>query len=38
MSDRTLITKEIKKEMQRLRDKGLPASKISKILNNREKW
>jgi len=32
MSDRTLITEEIKKEMQRLRNKGLPASKISKII------
>ena len=29
MSDRTLITEEIKKEMQRLRNKGLPASRIS---------
>lgn len=33
MSNRTLITEEIKKEMQRLRNKGLPASRISKILN-----
>lgn len=33
MSDRTPITEEIKKEMQRLRNKGLPASRISKILN-----
>jgi len=33
MSDRTLITEEIKKEMQRLRNKELPASRISKILN-----
>ena len=33
MSERTLITEEIKKEMQRLRNKGLPASRISKILN-----
>ena len=33
MSDRTLITEEIKKEMQRLRNQGLPASRISKILN-----
>ena len=33
MSDRTLITEEIKKEMQRLRNKGLPASRISKILS-----
>ena len=33
MSDRTLITEEIKKEMQRLRNQGLPASRISKILS-----
>ncbi len=33
MSDRTLITEDIKKEMQRLRNKGLPASRISKILS-----
>ena len=33
MSERTLITEDIKKEMQRLRNKGLPASRISKILN-----
>lgn len=32
MSDRTLITEDIKREMQRLRNKGLPASRISKIL------
>lgn len=32
MSDRTLITEEIKREMQRLRNEGLPASRISKIL------
>ena len=33
MSNRTLITEEIKKEMQRLRNQGLPASRISKILS-----
>ena len=33
MSNRTIITEEIKKEMQRLRNKGLPASRISKILS-----
>lgn len=33
MSDRALITEEIKQEMQRLRNEGLPASRISKILN-----
>jgi len=35
MSDRTLITEELKQEMQRLRNKGLPASRISKILQRR---
>ena len=33
MSNRTSITEDIKKEMQRLRNQGLPASRISKILN-----
>lgn len=33
MSNRTSITEDIKKEMQRLRNKGLPASRISKILS-----
>ena len=33
MSNRTSITEEIKKEMQRLRNQGLPASRISKILS-----
>ena len=37
MSDRTLITEEIKKEMQRLRNKGLPASRISKIIGVKER-
>ena len=37
MSDRTLITEDIKKEMQRLRNKGLPASRISKILGVKER-
>lgn len=33
MKNKTLITEDIKKEMQRLRNKGLPASRISKILS-----
>ena len=33
MSEKTTITEEIKQEMQRLRNQGLPASKISKILS-----
>jgi len=37
MSRRTLITEDIKKEMQRLRNKGLPASRISKILGVKER-
>ena len=33
MSERTQITEELKQEMQRLRNEGLPASRISKILS-----
>ncbi len=36
MSERTLITEELKQEMQRLRNEGLPASRISKILGVKE--
>ena len=37
MSNRTSITEDIKKEMQRLRNKGLPASRISERLGVKER-